>query len=66
MVGGHRGGGEEAATGQRDPAQGVCVFCDGGARSSGWMMIAFIDASGEGLGIEPICRELVIALSSYR
>jgi putative transposase len=29
------------------------------------MMLAFIDAHREDLGIEPICRELAIAPSSY-
>lgn len=29
------------------------------------MMMAFIDAHREDLGIEPICRELAIAPSSY-
>ena len=31
------------APGQRDPAQGVGVFCPGGARPPGKAMIAFID-----------------------
>jgi hypothetical protein len=30
------------------------------------MMMAFIDTHREDLGIEPICRELAIAPSSYR
>jgi hypothetical protein len=30
------------------------------------MMVSFIDAHREDLGIEPICRELAIAPSSYR
>jgi len=30
------------------------------------MMMSFIDAHREDLGIEPICRELAIAPSSYR
>ncbi|WP_153039515.1 IS3 family transposase [Sphingobium yanoikuyae] len=41
-------------------------FCDGGARPPRQMMMAFIDAHREDLGIEPICRELAIAPSSYR
>ncbi|WP_323809773.1 IS3 family transposase [Sphingobium baderi] len=41
-------------------------FCDGGARPPREMMMAFIDAHREDLGIEPICRELAIAPSSYR
>ncbi|WP_176599234.1 IS3 family transposase [Sphingobium sp. 15-1] len=40
-------------------------FCDGGARPPREMMMAFIDAHREDLGIEPICRELAIAPSSY-
>ncbi|WP_313737019.1 IS3 family transposase [Sphingobium yanoikuyae] len=40
-------------------------FCDGGARPPRQMMMAFIDAHREDLGIEPICRELAIAPSSY-
>ncbi|WP_327754455.1 IS3 family transposase [Sphingobium sp. SJ10-10] len=40
-------------------------FCDGGARPPRKMMMAFIDAHREDLGIEPICRELAIAPSSY-
>ncbi|MCK9553965.1 IS3 family transposase [Aquamicrobium sp.] len=41
------------------------LFCDGGARPPRQMMMAFIDAHREDLGIEPICRELAIAPSSY-
>jgi hypothetical protein len=44
---------------------GVSIFCDGGARPPRQMMMAFIDAHREDLGIEPICRELAIAPSSY-
>ncbi|MDE1917979.1 MAG: IS3 family transposase [Sphingomonadales bacterium] len=40
-------------------------FCHGGARPPREMMMAFIDAHREDLGIEPICRELAIAPSSY-
>ncbi|MDT7531898.1 IS3 family transposase [Sphingobium sp. SA2] len=40
-------------------------FCDGGARPPREMMMAFIDVHREDLGIEPICRELAIAPSSY-
>jgi transposase InsO family protein/transposase-like protein len=50
---------------QRDPAQGISVFCDGGARPPREMMMSFIDAHREDLGIEPICHELAIAPSSY-
>jgi hypothetical protein len=41
------------------------AFCHGGARPPREMMMAFIDAHREDLGIEPICRELAIAPSSY-
>nr|WP_130754662.1 MULTISPECIES: IS3 family transposase [Sphingobium] len=41
------------------------LFCDGGARPPREMMMAFIDAHRRDLGIEPICRELAIAPSSY-
>ena len=40
----------ETAPGQRDPAQGLCVFCDGGARPPRERMMAFIDAHREELG----------------
>ncbi|WP_407673531.1 IS3 family transposase [Novosphingobium clariflavum] len=40
-------------------------FCDGGARPPREMMMSFIDAHREDLGIEPICHELAIAPSSY-
>src|SRR3546814_1665247 len=56
---------EGTTPGQRDFAQGICVFCDGGARPPREMMMAFIDVHREDLGIEPICRELAIAPSSY-
>ncbi|MDX2268349.1 MAG: IS3 family transposase [Bryobacter sp.] len=41
------------------------LFCAGGARPPRQMVMSFIDAHREELGIEPICRELVIAPSSY-
>ncbi|WP_085998824.1 IS3 family transposase [Novosphingobium sp. Rr 2-17] len=40
-------------------------FCDGGVRPPRQMMMSFIDTHREDLGIEPICRELAIAPSSY-
>ncbi|MGU3662373.1 IS3 family transposase [Novosphingobium olei] len=40
-------------------------FCNGGARPPREMMMAFVDVHREDLGIEPICRELAIAPSSY-
>ena len=54
-----------AARGQRDPAQGECVFCGGGARPPVEAMIAFIDDHRGVHGVEPICRELAIAPSTY-
>src|SRR6478736_8143804 len=54
-----------ASTGQRDPAQGERLFCPGGARPPVQAMIAFIDDHREAHGVEPICRVLPIALSTY-
>jgi len=56
---------KELAPGQQDPAQGLGIFCAGGARPPRQMVMSFIDAHREELGIEPICRELAIAPSSY-
>lgn len=50
-----------APAGQRDPAQGVGVFCPGGARPPVQAMIAFIDDHREAHGVEPICKVLPIA-----
>jgi hypothetical protein len=46
-------------------AQGLGVFCDGGARPPLQAMIAFIDAHRDVSGVEPICRVLPIAPASY-
>ena len=54
-----------ASAGQRDPAQGVRIFCPGGARPPVQAMIAFIDDHREAYGVEPICRVLPIAPSTY-
>jgi putative transposase len=51
--------------GQRDFAQGQCLFCPGGARPPTQVMIAFIDEHREAYGVEPICRVLPIAPSTY-
>ena len=60
------GAGEpRASAGQRDPAQGVGVFCPGGARPPVQAMIAFIDDHREAHGVEPICKVLPIAPSTY-
>ena len=54
-----------ASAGQRDPAQGIGIFCDGGARPPVKDMIAFIDDHREVHGVEPICKVLPIAPSTY-
>jgi putative transposase len=54
-----------ASAGQRDPAQGERVFCPGGARPPVQAMIAFIDDHREAHGVEPICKVLPIAPSTY-
>ncbi len=54
----------ELPPGQRDPAQGVGLFCDGGARPPIQEMIAFIDDHREAYGVEPICKVLPIAPST--
>ena len=54
-----------APAGQRDPAQGVGLFCPGGARPPIQAMIAFIDDHREAYGVEPICKVLPIAPSTY-
>src|SRR5690606_22477920 len=54
------------AAGQRDPAQGVGIFCPGGARPPVQAMTSFIDEHREEYGVEPICRVLPIAPSTYR
>ena len=53
------------STGERDSSQGVSVFCPGGARPPGEAMIASIDDHREAYGIEPICKVLPIAPSTY-
>src|SRR4051812_24848114 len=58
-------GDPRAASSQRDPAQGLGLFCDGGARPPLEAMIAFIDDHREVYGVEPICRVLPIAPSTY-
>ena len=51
--------------GERDSSQGVSVFCPGGARPPSEAMIAFIDDHREAYGVEPICKVLPIAPSTY-
>src|SRR5215510_14542125 len=60
-----RARGPRAAPGQRDPAQGQRVFCPGGARPPMEAMIRFVDVYRDDHGIEPICRVLEIAPSTY-
>ena len=55
-----------ASAGQRNPAQSVCLFCPGGARPPVQAMIAFIDDHRGVHGVEPICKVLPIAPSTYR
>src|SRR3984957_8471334 len=54
-----------ASAGQRDPAQGQRLFCPGGARPPMEAMISFVDAYRDDHGVEPICRVLAIAPSTY-
>src|SRR3954453_1961447 len=54
-----------AAPSQRDPAQGERVWGDGGPRPPFQAMIAFIDEHRAVYGVEPICRVLPIAPSTY-
>ncbi len=53
------------APGQRNPAQGVSLFCSGGARPPVQAMTGFIDEHREAYGVEPICKVLPIAPSTY-
>ena len=60
------GAGEpRASPGQRDPAQGQRVFCPGGARPPMEAMISFVDAYRDDYGVEPICKVIEIAPSTY-
>jgi transposase-like protein len=47
------------------PCRGLGVFCTGGARPPVQAMIAFIDDHRDTYGVEPICRVLPIAPSTY-
>src|SRR5690242_9704328 len=58
-------GNPRAAPSQRNPAQSLGLFCDGGARPPLEAMIAFIDDHRPVYGVEPICRVLPIAPSTY-
>jgi hypothetical protein len=50
---------------QRDPAHRFSVFCTGGARLPTQVMFRYIDEHKDRFGVEPICRELPIAPSTY-
>src|SRR5690606_34267380 len=54
-----------AAPGQRDPAQGVGAVCPGGARPPVQVLKDFIDDHRDAYGVEPICKVLPIAPSTY-
>ena len=43
---------------QRDITNGQCVFRGGGGRPPTAMIVEYIDAHREGLGVDPICRVL--------
>jgi putative transposase len=62
---GSRAGEPGASAGKRDPPQGQCVFCSGGARPPVQAMIGFIDDQRQAYGVEPICKVLPIAPSTY-
>src|SRR5690606_3447350 len=50
---------------QRDPPEGLRIFCPGGARPPTEVMVSFIDDHREEYGVEPICAVLPIAPSTY-
>jgi putative transposase len=54
-----------AAARERDPAAGIGVFREGGARPPSQVMVGFIDDHRETFGVEPICAVLPIAPSLY-
>src|SRR5690606_4017005 len=63
---GPREGESGASAGHRVPGQGFRLFCPGGARPPIQAMIAFMDDHREVHGVEPICKVLPIAPSTYR
>ena len=63
---GPRAGEPRASAGQRDPAQGKCLFSDGGARPPIQAIIAFIDDHRGAHGSSRFARFLPIAPSTYR
>ena len=52
------------AHGQRDPEEGVGLFCQSGARPTVPQMIDLIKTHREACGVEPVCRVLPIAPST--
>src|SRR5436853_6163217 len=54
-----------AETGERDSEESIRVFRPGGARPPSEVMVAFIDDHRKLYGVEPICRVLPIAPSTY-
>ena len=61
---GPRAGESRVEAGQRDPAPGLGFF-RGGARPPTEVIVDFIDANRDELGVEPICRGLQVAPSTY-
>ncbi len=63
---GQRAGAREQGTAhrQRDPEEGVGLFCPSGARPPVPQMIAFIKEHREACGVEPVRRVLPIAPST--
>src|SRR5262249_43345718 len=53
------------AAGERDPAQGLSIFLPRGARPPREAKIAFLDHHRCAYGVEPICKVLPIAPSTY-
>ena len=49
---------------QRDPEEGVGLFCPGGARPLVPQMISFVEEHREACGVEPTCRVLPTAPST--
>jgi transposase InsO family protein/transposase-like protein len=57
--------GSRVEAGQRDPLQGVRIFCAGGARPPIQTMIRFVEDHRADHGVEPICRVLPIAPATF-
>ncbi len=48
-----------------NPQKGISIFCAGGARPPVQAMISFIAEHRDDLGVEPICKVLPIAQSTF-